>query len=417
MNKKKLLAIVGAIILIFVISFYFISKNKNSTNETKKTEEITKEKKEENKKEQEEQNKDYRALTDEEYKTLISGDYSKDELESILPYLHSKHINHKDENMVYILSVLENENKDFIKSSGYDTKLNGSKFSLKNINRLISLYTDKQYKDSDKKPGFYIDEKSDTFALALATIPLKSEGKIKETLYNEEKKDLKILYTVKSTFSSPDRGKDKKEGEVIAHLKLQENGKYRITRLEEVEKGSNLKDKISLEMKKTESIPKIKEAFKEVVMSFKEKNGKYGKIEGSESENKYFLMDLNEDNIKELIIVGSVPSGRFVTSAGKIFGYENDKIVEFKNDTYGQNIFYGNSFSISKNGKELFAMEFTPGTGMQVIYKITVDYKNSKTLQNEVKQFRINTKESEEFGTQVNKIELKSLDTEINMEN
>ena len=181
-------------------------------------------------------------VRDAQYPDLVAGNLTKEELEFVLAYGPEEIPDggFEDSDYTNILNAMvqtSEENGNPIEDYGVDESWR-SQYSVEDINRLFSSFTDYQFteeNDSDTEYGLNVD--GDRLVFSPATINYSVSAEITSAAYTEDEMDVYYTYIYTSqSVDDPDAGipvpTEKK-----AVLEPDEEGMYRIVSIEEAEQG------------------------------------------------------------------------------------------------------------------------------------------------------------------------------------
>lgn len=181
-------------------------------------------------------------VRDAQYPDLVAGNLTKEELEFVLAYGPEEIPDggFEDSDYTNILNAMvqtSEENGNPIEDYGVDESWR-SQYSVEDINRLFSSFTDYQFteeNDSDTEYGLNVD--GDRLVFSPATINYSVSAEITSAAYTEDEMDVYYTYIYTSqSVDDPDAGIPVST-EKRAVLEPDEEGMYRIVSIEEAEQG------------------------------------------------------------------------------------------------------------------------------------------------------------------------------------
>ena len=181
-------------------------------------------------------------VRDAQYPDLVAGNLTKEELEFVLAYGPEEIPDggFEDSDYTNILNAMvqtSEENGNPIEDYGVDESWR-SQYSVEDINRLFSSFTDYQFteeNDSDTEYGLNVD--GDRLVFSPATINYSVSAEITSAEYTEDEMDVYYTYIYTSqSVDDPDAGIPVST-EKRAVLEPDEEGMYRIVSIEEAEQG------------------------------------------------------------------------------------------------------------------------------------------------------------------------------------
>ena len=338
-----------------------------------------------------------KEVTEDEYSTLIKGDLTKEELEYVLAYgpeeIPAQGFEHQDyNNFTNQLCTSGNYVRDYGKDVNYQ-----SQYSLDDLNRLFYAFTDYQFtKDNVSEYGFELE--GDKLKFSPATLSYEVTAKITSATYTKDKMDVYFNYE-KTSYENGTTASKKH-----AILRPVEDGKYRISKIEEV---SDTSFKPSASPKADTA--SMKDIYAEVLKSVQNKKPGYefSSNYAYTGEYEYFVADLDKDGIKELIV-----SARF---SEDVFEYCNVQVYTCKETDAGYQLkrIKGETAAlglcIPKDGNGLYQESFSRGRGEYSIYRLNIE--NGKLVENNSKaiEFQMGTAEEKKFFNENPRAEMRDI--------
>ena len=181
-------------------------------------------------------------VRDAQYPDLVAGNLTKEELEFVLAYGPEEIPDggFEDSDYTNILNAMvqtSEENGNPIEDYGVDESWR-SQYSVEDINRLFSSFTDYQFteeNDSDTEYGLNVD--GDRLVFSPATINYSVSAEITSAEYTEDEMDVYYIYIYTSqSVDDPDAGIPVST-EKKAVLEPDGEGMYRIVSIEEAKQG------------------------------------------------------------------------------------------------------------------------------------------------------------------------------------
>lgn len=264
-------------------------------------------------------------MADDEYSTLIEGNLTKEELEYVLAYGPERIPKNgfKKEDHIYIVNDLcqggEQIPGNYIKDLGIDSQYR-HQYSLKDINRLYSSFTDYQFtKKNNNGANGGIEVKGKQIIFSPATLSSERTVHITAATYTPEEMDVYFDYEHMSYEEGTTTYKKK------AILLPLPDGKYRIHSIQ-VKKDKSKTSSSSKSAKKTDT-SSVKDVYKGVLESLQKGKEDYKvKTEYSQDTSDgpytYFVEDLDGDGIKELVVSAEEYEYAFSYHAYRIFSCE-----------------------------------------------------------------------------------------------
>ncbi len=317
-------------------------------------------------------------VQDADYPNLIEGNLTKEEMEFVLAYGPDEIPEGGIENSTqfpYLLPLLcEGEGRGEGPVEYYGTNDNGQvTFSLDDVNRLLSSFTDFQYSeenDTDTEYGVNVD--GNMIAYSPVTIGYTASADITSAEYTED--EMTIYYTFERDYADPaseDIRSNKK-----AVLVPAENDLYRIISIEEVDQGLQTEETggeagQTRTAERTQSAGTVKDAYISVLQSISaHEPGFEFSIAGDSAESyEYFLSDMDGDGNEELIVGARFADGPFYVRDCRVFTLSENGGTTMQ--PAGED-FSAMSLYIPSDGRGLFTYEFSRGTGEVYISRITI---------------------------------------------
>lgn len=328
-------------------------------------------------------------VQDADYPNLIEGNLTKEEMEFVLAYGPDEIPEGGIENSVqfpYLLPLLcQSEGTGEGPIEYYGTNSNGQvTFSLDDVNRLFSSFTDYQYsEDNDTDTEYGVNVDGNTIAYTAVTMSYAASADITSAEYTED--EMIINYMFERDYADPaseDIRSNKK-----AVLKPTENGLFRIVSIEEVDQSSQTAEADAeagqnRTAESTQSTGSVKDAYTSVLQSISaHEPGFEFSIAGDSAESyEYFLQDMDGDGTEELIVGASVADGPFYVYDCRVFTLSQNGGTGLQ--PVGED-FSAMSLYIPSDGNGLFTYEFSRGTGEVYISRITISNGSLKSSSSE----------------------------------
>lgn len=315
---------------------------------------------------------------DADYPNLIEGNLTKEEMEFVLAYGPDEIPEGGIENSIqfpYLLpSLCEGEGRGDGPVEYYGTNDNGQvTFSLDDVNRLLSSFTDFQYSeenDTDTEYGVNVD--GNMIAYSPVTIEYTASADITSAEYTED--GMTIYYTLERDYADPASEDIRSNKKTV--LEPTEDGLYRIVSIEEVEKSSQTAEAGAQAEEprtadSTQSAGSVKDAYISVLQAISERESGFEfSIAGDSAESyEYFLCDMDGDGNEELIVGARFADGPFYVRDCRVFTLSENGGATMQ--PAGED-FSAMSLYIPSDGSGLFTYEFSRGTGEVYISRITI---------------------------------------------
>ena len=330
-----------------------------------------------------------KEVADDEYTSLIEGNLTKEELEFVLAYGPGEITDQGIDETEYIY-IINNfcQNGDYIRDLGKDDQY-GNVYSLEDVNRLYSSFTDFQYSE-DNSSGVKVED--DKIMFYPATPGYERTVHITSATYTSEKMEMYFNY---ENMSYEEGTTTYQKKAVLLPLP---DGKYRIHTIEIVtsEPESASENESADEI----DVSSIKELYEGVLQSLKNGEADY-KVEHDNPANpvggpyEYFLADLDGDGIKELVVGDDEEEGTVCGYDFRVFSCDkNDKGYVLK-PVEGSNTVMNLCIPSDANG--LYQIDFSQGTGWYTVNRITIEsgklvFSNSSEI-----EFEMDSIEDEKF--------------------
>lgn len=330
-----------------------------------------------------------RELTDEDYPKLIAGALTREEVEFVLAYGPQEIPEQGFEISDYIMLLnslcMGAEQSDIIESYGVNENWE-SQYSVEDINRIFSVFTDYRFEESGASDGF-IRVDGNTLTFSPSTLNYTAAADITESQYSEN--EIEIYYTYQYTgYERPSYTLYKK-----AVLEPNEDDLYQIVRIEEVEQKTENAEDAPL----TDDSPDNAEdngSSANDDMAIKQLYANV--LDGLESENAmYYLYDINADGIQDLLVGTEVADGPFIYYDFHVYSCEKQAGSYVLNPIRGSVAAIGPR--ISEDGDGLYSNNISRGTGDVEIFRITI--KDNELVTGSVERvMKLGTSEYEAFN-------------------
>lgn len=370
-------------------------------------------------------------VKDEEYSSLIAGNLTKEELEFVLTngpeeipeqgfreydYLMamqgiavaSEYVERDRHNLDPLIKETYGSAEKFAANGidyqgtiPYNTRTGKggeSQFSLSDINRFFSSFTDFQFTEENEDPVKY-EINGDQISFMTLDFAYVRKAEITSATYTDT--EMKVYFTFES--NSYEWGK--KTLQKCAILKPDEEGKYRIVKIKEASKEEETKkDNTGADAGTTAGTERDKimamVAFKKKLKSIQNKEPGYEFPEGGTGKYEYFLTDMDGDGIPEMVVGAEVPIGQaFLGHNIRIYTFRKDGERDLLGSMDGDEPYLW--LSIPKDGKGLFAEEYSRGTGDTWVYRITIEYWHLVRGSKAEYEFRKGTDKEKQFEKSV----------------
>lgn len=315
------------------------------------------------------------TVADEDYPELLEGNLTKEELEFVLAYgpetLTEQGLS--DSDCLDILNRLCQASKaagKFITYAGLDANYR-SGYSANDINRYMSSFTDYRFtEDNDSDTPYGIDVSGDTLWYTPAELSFEADASIADASYLDD--TMMIHFT--SEKKSYENGTSTTEK--TATLKKNSDGKFRIITIEEGYIPLEITDsKSEMSAKgnsgKSGNAAELRTVYEDALQSVEKQESGYDfPSAGGSTDFQYFLWDMNGDGIKELVVGAMFTVDVFDAYDIRVFTVTESSsgytIKPVKGDIVSMATY------LPADGKGLYTMDMSRGTGGTDIYRITI---------------------------------------------
>lgn len=330
------------------------------------------------------QTKEPREMSENDYEALIAGDLTKQEVEYVLAYgpeeIPTQGFTSTD--YVFILNQLclgagtaSAEQTSPVEFYGTDSQYR-SAYSLADINRLFSAFTDFQFTEGNHEGN--VEVNGDSVYFSPATLNFTAEAEITSGEYTDE--TMTLYFTYHHTLY--DEGIKETHSQKKAVLHLTPEGRYRIVEIAEAAEDGN---------------GSIDAVYNAVLESVKEQKDGYTFTNALDYTGsiKYFFHDLNQDGIQELIVGAECALNAFMGMDCRFYSCQNTEAGYSLIQLQGSQVFQ--TLCIPMDGNGLLSVSMERGTGMYGCSRVSVQ-DNTVTLSPMPEyQFRLGDSEEEIF--------------------
>lgn len=320
-----------------------------------------------------------KEVKDEEYPSLIAGNLTKQELAFVLAYgpeeIPEQGFEEMDyQKMMEIMCYFSDQEGSPILNYGWDERYR-SQFSVNDINRLFSSFTDYRFtEDNDSDLEYGIDVDGEVIRFHSVTPGSTASVEITSATYTET--EMKVKYTFEK--SSPQQGVATLQKRAI--LQPDNQGMYRIVKIEAATEDTREVSQTGENTAPSE-IPSsnLKELYKGVLQSVQNHEADDGFRIGPEliEGYEYCLADMNNDGIQELIVGAVFVEDVFEAYDIQVYSSEPGGSEYQLKKIDGDLPVLG--LSIPSDGNGLYHSAMSRGTGLTNVYRITIE---SGTLTN-----------------------------------
>ena len=314
------------------------------------------------------------VVDDESYQELLEGNLTKGELEFVLAYgpetLTEQGLSESDYLKILNCWCQASEaSGELITFVGNDANYRKG-YSVDDINRYLSSFTDYRFtEDNDSDTPYGNDVSGSTIWITPAELSFEAEAEITDVTYIED--TMKVHFTYEK--NSYENGLTTTQK--TATLKKNANGKFQIVTIEE---GTIPLEGMSEETQTPDkagtsgNIDSIQSVYEGVLASVqKQEVGYEFPNAGGSTDFQYFLWDMNGDGIKELVVGAMFTEDVFEVYDIKVFtvthGNSGYALKEMSGDIVSLGLY------LPADGKGLYSMDMSRGTGETDIYRITIE--------------------------------------------
>lgn len=318
------------------------------------------------------------SVADGDYQELLEGGLTKEELEFLFAYgpetLTEQGLSEED--YLLILNGLCGGSAagGFITSVGMDENYR-SGWEVDDLNRFMSSFTDYRFtEENDSDTPYGTDVDGSTIWMFPAELSFEANAKITDAAYLEDTMVIHFSYE-KNSYENGPTATDK-----TATLKKNENGRFRIVTIEEgylpaaweTEAKEDAKAGAADQAGNTGDTDSIRAIYEGVLQSVQNQEAGYGfPNAGGSTDYQYFLCDMDGNGVKELVVGAMFAEDVFEVYDIRVFTITQDSSGDRLKPLSGDIVLMGPY--LPSDGKGLYSMEMSRGTGETDIYRITIE--------------------------------------------
>lgn len=262
----------------------------------------------------------------------------------------------------------------FITSVGMDENYR-SGWEVDDLNRFMSSFTDYRFtEENDSDTPYGTDVDGSTIWMFPAELSFEANAKITDAAYLEDTMVIHFSYE-KNSYENGPTATDK-----TATLKKNENGRFRIVTIEEghlpaaweTEAKEDAKAGAADQAEPADHTDSIRAIYEGVLQSVQNQEAGYGfPNAGGSTDYQYFLCDMDGDGVKELVVGAMFVEDVFEVYDIRVFTITQDSSGDRLKPLAGDIVLMGPY--LPSDGKGLYSMEMSRGTGETDIYRITIE--------------------------------------------
>ncbi len=315
-----------------------------------------------------------RSLEAGDYPNLIAGNLTKEELTLVLAYgpeeIPEGGFSDSDY-LTYMNSMCQASDREgqYIEYYGTDAQYR-SRYSLEDINRLFSSFTDFQFsEENDSDTEYGINVENSELLYTPATMSYTVTVSIVNAQYTDTEMD--IYYSFERTSADPMGSNYSLNKKAV--LKPTENGMFRIVQIQEVTDMPESAPEENAQPDGSEMGKDPSELYADALTAVanKEDGFTFPREDVLDGNYGYFVADLNRDGIPELVVGGEYAETTFYYRDLQIFTCEQTDsgytLKKIQGEQSAMNLF------LAADGNGLFVEEFSRGTGDIWLHRLTIE--------------------------------------------